>query len=1092
MAPNGAEVGKMKITKTDEMSITVMNMVALQWLRKTDPALIDIIRTEYSTDLKSGKQLANLVPIIAPNIDSLVSRYGSSSVHKVRVDDVADDTVEDEVEDSDVRYNRQDQRYQGRGRGQVKTHQSRGGFNNRFQSQASKFPFKEKSNNNFCPGCKKIAETQNVSIDFNHLPVKCPRRYVIRSIAEGFEDGDSNEEFGNFENKFENVVRNSSLQNEAPQRPTARVLFPSTSNPSKSFTIDIVINENKCEYKKDSTENAINKTITISEDETNWNLVQHTIQKIQGRKHLWNTSVRKEKSPTVTASVNGSKSSKVVIDEGSEINVIDYKFCLNSKIKFIPTSHAAKAAGNTTMAVIGQTKDEVDVKLLHSGSSVRWKLGKCIVVQTLGTNLLIGEPGKIDNRIFTDPINRCLQTLNLDGNTIVVKYAENDELDLQENSQTVEKEYNLTNKVIEDARTDFTDLEPPPNFNPDEDHTQDIKLDPDDQLSQGWKEKFQNVCSEFKDIFNPNPGRYNGFYGDIDCSLNFASVPPPSVRARIPSYPHDKLQLMGKLMDDMEQMGVLQTPEEAGVVPVFVVPSMLHPKAEPNQWRVVSDFTPLNIHLKKLPTVSPTINEAKQKLAKYKYNIELDLSNYFWQQGMKPSDKQYLGTMHPFKGLRVYAAEPQGLRNASEHGYERLARIFGDLCGTEKMTRMADGLYILADTLPELQQNFKEVLWRARNCGLTFKPKKVVIAPRFTTLFGWRKTDDGWRPLSHVISPLSRATLPSTAKQLRSYIGSYKQMAECIKNYAILLSPLEAAAAGKSSSTAIQWSEELKRKFEKSKSALNEIKTIYVPKPSDKLNIFTDYSKSEEAVGGELIITRSSKDGTTRKLLGGHFSAKLNKHQRNWWPCEGEALGVRLISQHFSPYIRENSNTTTIHTDNLPTVHAWKRLKTGAFSSSARVAAFLTGLSALTVEVVHTPGKDIPLSDYNSRHPTTCPDQNCQICQFASKWEIIGDRVLPMVGSVSVIEVLNGTVRMPFNQRAAWLKTQREDRAHRMLLELIKTSQLPEPKKTKGDMECIELGCLKCPRMDLSPLMLQIPSVIPTKRYLSLQDFSRG
>ena len=123
MAPNGAEVGKMKITKTDEMSITVMNMVALQWLRKTDPALIDIIRTEYSTDLKSGKQLANLVPIIAPNIDSLVSRYGSSSVHKVRVDDVADDTVEDEVEDSDVRYNRQDHRYQGRGRGQVKAHQ---------------------------------------------------------------------------------------------------------------------------------------------------------------------------------------------------------------------------------------------------------------------------------------------------------------------------------------------------------------------------------------------------------------------------------------------------------------------------------------------------------------------------------------------------------------------------------------------------------------------------------------------------------------------------------------------------------------------------------------------------------------------------------------------------------------------------------------------------------------------------------------------------------------------------------------------------------------------------------------------------------
>ena len=110
----------------------------------------------------------------------------------------------------------------------------------------------------------------------------------------------------------------------------------------------------------------------------------------------------------------------------------------------------------------------------------------------------------------------------------------------------------------------------------------------------------------------------------------------------------------------------------------------------------------LNIHIKKLQTASPTVEDVKQKLAKFKYNIELDLSNYFWQQGMKLADRQYLGTLHPFKGLRIYAVEPQGLRNASEHGYERLARIFGDMCADERMTRMADGLYILGDTAQEL------------------------------------------------------------------------------------------------------------------------------------------------------------------------------------------------------------------------------------------------------------------------------------------------------------------------------------------------------------------------------------------------------
>ena len=134
----------------------------------------------------------------------------------------------------------------------------------------------------------------------------------------------------------------------------------------------------------------------------------------------------------------------------------------------------------------------------------------------------------------------------------------------------------------------------------------------------------------------------------------------------------------------------------------------------------------------------------------------------------------------------------------------------------------------------------------------------------------------------------------------------------------------------------------------------------------------------------------------------------------------------------------------------MPSVQAWKRLKTGAFSSSARVASFLTGLSTLRVELVHNPGRNNMVSDYNSRNPFTCSESRCQICHFASKLELEGDNINPTVKSVRVEEILNGTIKMPFNQKSAWLKVQSGDRVHRMLLNLIKTSQVPEPKKTKG------------------------------------------
>ena len=67
-------------------------------------------------------------------------------------------------------------------------------------------------------------------------------------------------------------------------------------------------------------------------------------------------------------------------------------------------------------------------------------------------------------------------------------------------------------------------------------------------------------------------------------------------------------------------------------------------------------------------------------------------------------------------------------------------------------------------------------------------------------------------------------------------------MSACIKNYAVLLAPLEAAVAGKSSSAAILWTNELGNCFKQAKEALNDIKTIYVPKPTDKLDVYSDYS----------------------------------------------------------------------------------------------------------------------------------------------------------------------------------------------------------------------------------------------------------
>ena len=135
----------------------------------------------------------------------------------------------------------------------------------------------------------------------------------------------------------------------------------------------------------------------------------------------------------------------------------------------------------------------------------------------------------------------------------------------------------------------------------------------------------------------------------------------------------------------------------------------------------------------------------------------------------------------------------------------------------------------------------------------------------------------------------------------------------------------------------------------------------------------------------------------------------------------------------------------------MPTVQAWKRSKTGAFSSSARISTFLSGMSALDIELVFTPGVEMLSSDYYSRNPNECENKKCQICKFAYEMEMLGDEAIPMIAKVTVEDIEHGKVSMPFTQRAAWLKVQKNDKMHQQLTWLLNSSQSPEKKKTKGD-----------------------------------------
>ena len=58
----------------DTVTVSHADLVALVWLRKIHPELINIVKTEYSLELRENKPLSSLVPRISVNVDNLLTK----------------------------------------------------------------------------------------------------------------------------------------------------------------------------------------------------------------------------------------------------------------------------------------------------------------------------------------------------------------------------------------------------------------------------------------------------------------------------------------------------------------------------------------------------------------------------------------------------------------------------------------------------------------------------------------------------------------------------------------------------------------------------------------------------------------------------------------------------------------------------------------------------------------------------------------------------------------------------------------------------------------------------------------------------------
>ena len=127
---------------------------------------------------------------------------------------------------------------------------------------------------------------------------------------------------------------------------------------------------------------------------------------------------------------------------------------------------------------------------------------------------------------------------------------------------------------------------------------------------------------------------------------------------------------------------------------------------------------------------------------------------------------QFLETVTPFKGVRVYTRSAMGMPGSSETLHELISRVLSDFIHEGFVVTIADDIYVGGNTVGELLKYWERVLNRLHQNNLTLLAPKTIICPEKSTILGWTRNSGTITTSSHKTAPLAVVDPPKTCSEL--------------------------------------------------------------------------------------------------------------------------------------------------------------------------------------------------------------------------------------------------------------------------------------------------------------------------------------
>jgi hypothetical protein len=472
-------------------------------------------------------------------------------------------------------------------------------------------------------------------------------------------------------------------------------------------------------------------------------------------------------------------------------------------------------------------------------------------------------------------------------------------------------------------------------------------------------ESLKDILLEFRDVFSRSKM-------DIGCAVGVehriltGDAPPIALNPRrIPLALEDKVD---ELIDKLVQQNIIRPSHSPWNSPIVVV------RKKNNDIRMCIDYRRLNSVTSRPIFPIPDSHQLFDTLEGAKYFTCLDLAQGYYQVPMAEEDIQktaFTSRKGQFEFLRM----PFGLCSAPA----TFQRLMHTILKNENWTQCLiylDDILIHGRTVDEHAERLRTVLQRFREAGIKLSAEKCTFLKEEVEYLGHVINKSGIQASTSKIEKIKSWPQPTNPQDLRSFLGLCGYYRRHIRDYAVLVSPLEKACitswrnkGRKNTKEQFIWENDQQQAFEKLKTALISAPVLAFPTIYGEYILDTD--ASHEATGAVL----SQIQNGDEKVIA-YASHKLSKAERSYCVTRKELLSVYRYVKQFSHYLY--GRPFRIRTDHkaLTWLLNWSKPTTSQYNN------WIAELTEYDMKVEHRPGRLHANADALSRLP---PCEQCEL-----------------------------------------------------------------------------------------------------------------